>query len=656
MKIAFLNLCHCDPDIVERTARKLTAHPDFDMYIHVDAKQDITPFIERLHNCSQVYFIENREKVYWGGFHAVLATLKLMRVATEKKYDYYVLLQNLDYPLKSNQEISEFFNQYKGKQFIRGCNIGKSKDWHYQEKYKLYHTFDDDFYIHKDRHSKLRRWFHNGVKILKSIRTIGFSGTIKENGKKYDIFYGAAQWAMTDECVRYVLEFSQGHPKFHRIMKHIKFPDEEYFHTIVHNSDFKDTCIRHDEPEKKYLVNWRNLHYFEYPKEVTVFVEKDFDKLIHRKELFFRKVKTGVSDTLMDHIDQVHGDYPIKTTRDTVQKLIENKINKQEDKISVIFPIYNVEKYLRRAVDSVKNQTYKNLEIILVNDGSSDTCAKICDDLKKEDTRIKVIHKKNGGVSDARNQGLLNATGDYITFVDPDDLIHPQMYQHMMCGMKEQGAEIAICNYQIFNEGKKLPDWKVRNYSRNDFKYFNRKQGQMMYFSGTKKATEGSVVWNKLVKAELYKGIIFPVGRIQEDESITFRLLYQAKGIVYTENVYYLYMVRKNGYMNGEFKVNRFDLFLAYQERINFYECMKEFELLKYQLFLYLHMLEQYQLWIKENKTTKFLPLIKKYRKQWMICYKNNKKNLPLNLREQIECSLFCMAKELYYYLWKLLR
>lgn len=308
MKIAFLNLCHCDPEIVERVARKLTAFPTFDMYIHVDAKQDELPFRKKLDDCPRVYFIKNRQKVYWGGYHAVLATLELMRAAAESgvSYDYYVLLQNLDYPLKSNQQIEQFFEDHKGQQFIRGCNIGKSKDWHYQEKYKLYHNFDDDFYIDKQRHSKLAWAIHNGIKLLKSIRTIGFSGTIKEDGKSYDIYYGTAQWAMTDDCVRYVLEFSKSHPKFHKIMKHIKFPDEEYFHTIVHNSRFKDTCFLHDEPEKRWLVNWRNLHYFEYPKEITVFTEKDFDKLINRKELFCRKVRTGISDKLMDKIDQIH--------------------------------------------------------------------------------------------------------------------------------------------------------------------------------------------------------------------------------------------------------------------------------------------------------------------------------------------------------------
>ena len=88
-------------------------------------------------------------------------------------------------------------------------------------------------------------------------------------------------------------------------MQAFKFPDEEYFHTIVHNSPFKYRCVKYDEPERRWLVNWRNLHYFEYPKEIVTFTEKDFDKLINRDELFCRKVRSGISDTLLDKIDKV---------------------------------------------------------------------------------------------------------------------------------------------------------------------------------------------------------------------------------------------------------------------------------------------------------------------------------------------------------------
>ena len=306
MKIAFLNLCHCEPEVVARVANKLTHNKNFDMYIHVDKKSDIAPFQETLAQNDQVYFLEeDRQRVYWGGYNAVEATLALLRTALQsaQNYDYYVLLQNLDYPVRSNTYIEEFFKNYQGTEFIRGCKIANTKDWHYASKYKIYNQRDDDFYL--TNKSKVRKYMRYLRLALMSIKTIGFNGVIKENGHSYDIHYGAAQWAITRECAQYIIEFEKSHPKFNHTMKHIQFPDEEYFHTIVHNSKFKYNCVKYDEPEQRWLVNWRNLHYFEFPKTVTVFNEHDFEKIMKQDVLFVRKVRSGISDNLMDKIDRV---------------------------------------------------------------------------------------------------------------------------------------------------------------------------------------------------------------------------------------------------------------------------------------------------------------------------------------------------------------
>lgn len=304
MKIAFLNLCHCDPVIVARTARRLTENPNMDMYIHVDLKSDIQPFIEALDGQRQVYFVKDRRTVYWGGFGAIEATIALLKgaVASDRKYDRFVILQNLDYPLKGNSQILHFFEKNSNKEFIRACKIAKSKDWHFQEKYKLFHDFDDPFYLTDKRGWK--RIFHNVKKVLKSVKTIGFDGVIHEKDGDYPIYYGAAQWAVTRECAEYFIQFYETHPYYNQKMRHIKFPDEEYFHTIVHNSRFKYQCHVYDEPEKRWLVNWRNLHYYEYPGEIVVFTKEDYPKLRRRKELFVRKVRSGISDELLDLLDE----------------------------------------------------------------------------------------------------------------------------------------------------------------------------------------------------------------------------------------------------------------------------------------------------------------------------------------------------------------
>jgi hypothetical protein len=131
---------------------------------------------------------------------------------------------------------------------------------------------------------------------------------IKENKEGLEIYYGAAQWGVTRRCAQYFIEFEQTHPKFNKRMKKIQFPDEEYFHTIVHNSEFKYKCVAYDEPEQRWLVNWRNLHYFEMPNQITVFEQKDFAKIMKQEALFIRKVRSGISDELMDKIDKANND------------------------------------------------------------------------------------------------------------------------------------------------------------------------------------------------------------------------------------------------------------------------------------------------------------------------------------------------------------
>jgi len=305
MKIAFLNLCHCDPDVVARVSKKLTANPNFDMYIHVDTKTLIEPFVRVVGISDQVFFIKNRKRVYWGGYNAIEATLELLKTAlnSDRNYDYFVLLQNLDYPIRTNIDIEQFFIKNQGKEFIRGCKIAKTKDWYYKKKYKIYNHRDDDFYLKK--HSKVIMYLRYLHMMTRSITTVFSDGVIRENGENIDLYYGTAQWAVTRECASYFIEFHKTHPKFNKRLKKIQFPDEEYFHTAVHNSQFKYRCVAYDEPEQRWLVNWRNLHYFEFPKAVTVFEEKDFEKVMKQDVLFIRKVKTGISDKLMDKIDQI---------------------------------------------------------------------------------------------------------------------------------------------------------------------------------------------------------------------------------------------------------------------------------------------------------------------------------------------------------------
>jgi len=304
MKIAFLNLCHTDPELVARCAKRLCTDPDFDMYVHVDAKQNIEPFREALKDIRGVYFTPDRYKVYWGGYNAIHACFELIRAAinSDIHYDYYVMMQNLDYPIKTNRDIKRFFEANKGKEFIRGCPVARTKDWEFSRKYKLFYMKDNPY--GKVSNKNPVKLLNTIASIFMSITTICFNGIIHENDGDYDIYYGCAQWAVTDECARYLDDFEKTHPIFNRKMKIMQFPDEEYFHTVVHNSKFREHCIKYNEPQKRWLVNWRNLTYFEFPKEVTVLTKADYQKLKEVPDLFCRKVRSDISKDLLDELDK----------------------------------------------------------------------------------------------------------------------------------------------------------------------------------------------------------------------------------------------------------------------------------------------------------------------------------------------------------------
>lgn len=210
-----------------------------------------------------------------------------------------------------------------------------------------------------------------------------------------------------------------------------------------------------------------------------------------------------------------------------------------DELLSVIIPIYNVQSYLKRCVDSVINQTHQNLEIILVDDGSPDRCGQICDDYEKTDSRIKVIHKKNGGLSDARNAGLEVATGEWISFIDSDDWIEPTMYTELLDNAHKYGAEISVggVNDEIYGNGTTQIVKSTFN-GKKEVECLEPVEAMRKHLVGSWAA------WDKIYRRELFEGIRFPVGEINEDELIMLLLLERCSKIVYTNEVYYHYIRR----------------------------------------------------------------------------------------------------------------
>ena len=210
-----------------------------------------------------------------------------------------------------------------------------------------------------------------------------------------------------------------------------------------------------------------------------------------------------------------------------------------EKLVSVIIPAYNIEDYIGRCLDSVLSQTYKNLEILVVDDGSSDCTGEILDDYEKKDQRIRVIHKENGGVSSARNIGIEAATGDYIGFVDGDDLMEPEMYKTLVNLLKEENADIAHCGYQMV-----FPDRVDYYHNTKNRKVQTREEGLKDLLSGE---MIEPALYNKLYKKELFDGIhLDETLKINEDLEVNYRLFKKSKKSVYYDVPLYSYMIRKN--------------------------------------------------------------------------------------------------------------
>ncbi len=217
--------------------------------------------------------------------------------------------------------------------------------------------------------------------------------------------------------------------------------------------------------------------------------------------------------------------------------------------ISVIVPIYNVEQYLNECIESIVNQTYKNLEIILVDDGSPDNCAKICDNWKERDYRIKVIHKKNGGLSDARNAGLDIARGDFISFIDSDDWIDLKMYEILLDVILKENAEICACGImECLTSGyRKVKVEKINGSNEQIYK---------MLYNDTIYPVSA---WNKLYRKECWSSLRFPIGKICEDAFTTYKLIDQASKIVQIDAPLYFYRIRENSIMTSSFSKKKME-------------------------------------------------------------------------------------------------
>lgn len=221
-------------------------------------------------------------------------------------------------------------------------------------------------------------------------------------------------------------------------------------------------------------------------------------------------------------------------------------------KVSVIVPVYNVEEFLDQCLYSIVNQTFRDLEIIVVDDGSLDRSGYICDEWAEKDPRIKVIHKINGGLSDARNVGLDAATGDYISFVDSDDYIAPDMIRLLMMAISQTGAYIAECNYSSSAENISIT---VEEELINICEYSTSVALSLLLDNTIFSYT----VWNKIYNRNLFNNLRFETGKLHEDVFFTYQVIGACRKLAKIENILYYYRKRADSIMGEPFSLKRLD-------------------------------------------------------------------------------------------------
>lgn len=309
--------------------------------------------------------------------------------------------------------------------------------------------------------------------------------------------------------------------------------------------------------------------------------------------------------------------------------------------ISVIVPVYNVETYLRECIESILNQSFSDFELILVDDGSTDSSGIICDEYLKEDSRISVIHKENGGLSSARNAGLdyifANSCTEFISFIDSDDFVHKDFLKELLFAI--DGCDMALCYYSKFIDSSDFRIPKVRTVDKKDYWDLN---------SSTNSFT--ICAWNKLYRKFIFESIRYPEGRIFEDSYIIHDIILRCKKIALVEKFLYYYRIRSSSIVHSfneikgtidslECKLNRVNLYYGLNDKkmfsAEFDDCLD-------------YLLYAYQV-NKKNNNHELRLIIKKVRKELKVIFQS-KKYKSLHKRKA-KTKLFFFMPSLYFLL-----
>lgn len=311
--------------------------------------------------------------------------------------------------------------------------------------------------------------------------------------------------------------------------------------------------------------------------------------------------------------------------------------------ISIIIPVYNVEQYLDKCIQSIVQQTYKNLEIILVDDGSPDNCPKMCDVWEKKDNRITVIHKENGGLSDARNKGLDIAKGEYFYFCDSDDYISEETIESLYEKSIATEADITVGNYAIVTNDYEFP----QHFPRITVDKDNAFEMLLQY-------SQMSIAWNKLYRRDLWNDFRFPYGKVHEDDFTGYLLIDKCSKIACIEDVTYYYFQNEESITKSKFKIQNLDGIEARILMVKFFISKEKYELACRSLYITIPFFAKGYIYLdlaQEKNKNKMYVLLNEYK----TLYKKLKKHLcHLNKGHRIFMWSLYVHPTLLNIIWKL--
>lgn len=315
--------------------------------------------------------------------------------------------------------------------------------------------------------------------------------------------------------------------------------------------------------------------------------------------------------------------------------------------VSVIIPVYKVEKYLPMCVDSVLNQSYRNLEVILVDDGSPDNCPAICDAYAKKDKRIRVIHQKNAGLSMARNAGLDICTGDYITFVDSDDALHAAFVARLLAACEENQADAAVGVFERAKQEENLLKCSAPR-EKPPVRILSGRDANWLMYQQWSEWVRMVTAWGKLFRRELLETERFPDVKLHEDEALIYKLLYRSRQVAMVDGALYLYTANQGGLMANRFTPERMTMLDILDERLAFYrENGETGDLIRFTQNRQFMFAAEYYLHTADNK-----PFRRKARKkQWALYWPLMRSSYWLRRKLVYTCAMLLPGhfKKLYF-------